>query len=582
MHLLPLHTFLLSSSAVSSINDDKTAFILLIIFLVISVSILLYIYINKTKTIKILRSVEDMRSDVFTKITHEFRTPLTIILGLSRQLRDQKDINGNNAQSYLNAIERQGKNLSELINQLLDISNLQTIPKTLEWKTGNIVTFVEMISETFQIYAADKEIELLFFSEERIIETDFVPDYLNKILHNLINNAIKYSTPGSRINVVIRKNKKNIEIDVIDQGEGISKEVLPHIFELFYHTNTNGEKIGNGIGLALTKQLVEVLGGTIAVKSKLGKGSKFTVELPLQISEKTLYPYWIPNKTKSLKNNFNNIDSDDYDLQQQKINEDDDRITILLVEDNKDIALYISSIFTEDGYNIIYARNGERAIELANEHIPDIILTDVIMPKKNGLEFCEEVKASTILNHIPVIIISAKNSDEDVRKAFDSGADGFLKKPFPPEELKARVKTLLKMRNLLKEKYRRTIINTEKESVKSNADMKFLRHATDIIYREMKNPDFSSTKLAQELALSVSQLNKKLKAIVDYPSSTYILNIKLSHAKKLLINTNKSISDIATDCGIYDINYFSRVFKRHTGLTPTQFRRLPQNQIENN
>lgn len=576
---LPLHRIMLTTHLAS--NGNKTATILLIIFLAISISILLYVYIDKSKTIKTLRSVEDMRSDIFNKITHEFRTPLTIILGLSRQLRDNKNMANNNTISYLNAIERQGKNLSELVNQLLDISNLQTIPNSLEWKTGNIVTFIEMISETFRIYAAEKEIELLFFSEERIIETDFIPDFYNKILHNLINNAIKFSSPGSRINVAIKKSgKNNFVIEVTDQGQGMSKKVLPHIFELFYHTNTNGDKIGNGVGLPLTKQLVKIMGGTITVESEEGLGSKFIVELPIKFNEKVIYPYWIPNKAKPIKQSVSMSDNQDYILQGTDNHQSSDsRVTILLAEDNKDIALYISSIFPQDSYYIYYARNGEQALELANENIPDIILTDVIMPVKDGLELCKEVKDSILLNHIPVIMISAKTTDEDVSIGYNSGADSYLLKPFSPADLKARVNTLLKTRNMLKDKYRRTLINSEKENVTCNADVKFLRRVTDIIYREMKNPDFSSSMLAQELAISVSQLNKKLKAITDYPSSTYILQVKLTYAKKILLNSNNNISEVATECGIYDVNYFSRIFKRETGLTPSQFRRLPQNQI---
>lgn len=566
---------------------ERTIYIVIILLLAISASILLYAFLEGSRNNRTLKRVEQIRSNIFTKIIHEFRTPLTIILGLSKQLCDQKDlINNNVAETYLNAIKRQSNYLSELVNQLLDISNLRSGPKTLEWKTGNIVAFINMISETLRIYAKQNDIEIFFFSEESVIETDFVPDYLNKIMHNLIGNAIKYSDDGTRIYVIIelsKKDNKKILIKVVDHGKGISEEDLPHIFELFYQNGSNGKMTGNGIGLTLTKQLVEVIGGTIDVESEQGKGITFTVELPLQISEKEIYPRWI--KEKNSKNITAPIKkADTSKMFCTEINENDPRSLILLVEDNKDIAMYVKSIFPEDTYNILYSSNGENALELATEQLPDIVISDIIMPKKSGTELCKEIKSSPLLNHIPIILISAKNREEDVIEGFKCGAEAYLKKPFQPEELKIRVDNIIASRKLLKEKYHRAIFEDDNKVIDikdENVDVEFVRHATDIIYREIKNPDFTPSMLAEELALSVSQLNKKLNAITGYPSSTYIIQIKLSHAKKLLTTQNKTIGEVATECGIYDVNYFSRVFKKHTGLTPSQFKKLLPTNTDN-
>lgn len=566
---------------------ERTIYIVIILLLAISASILLYAFLEGSRNNRTLKRVEQIRSNIFTKIIHEFRTPLTIILGLSKQLCDQKDlINNNVAETYLNAIKRQSNYLSELVNQLLDISNLRSGPKTLEWKTGNIVAFINMISETLRIYAKQNDIEIFFFSEESVIETDFVPDYLNKIMHNLIGNAIKYSDDGTRIYVIIelsKKDNKKILIKVVDHGKGISEEDLPHIFELFYQNGSNGKMTGNGIGLTLTKQLVEVIGGTIDVESEQGKGITFTVELPLQISEKEIYPRWI--KEKNSKNITAPIKkADTSKMFCTEINENDPRSLILLVEDNKDIAMYVKSIFPEDTYNILYSSNGENALELATEQLPDIVISDIIMPKKSGTELCKEIKSSPLLNHIPIILISAKNREEDVIEGFKCGAEAYLKKPFQPEELKIRVDNIIASRKLLKEKYHRAIFEDDNKVIDikdENVDVEFVRHATDIIYREIKNPDFTPSMLAEELALSVSQLNKKLNAITGYPSSTYIIQIKLSHAKKLLTTQNKTIGEVATECGIYDVNYFSRIFKKHTGLTPSQFKKLLPTNTDN-
>ncbi len=563
-----------------NLEFQEMSYIVIIILLAISALFLLCAFIERSRNNRKLRQVEDMRTTIFIKITHEFRTPLTIIIGLSKQLREQKDFSNNNAETYLNAIERQGRNLSELVNQLLDISNFKTTPKAVEWKTGNIVTFISMITETFRIYAKQKDIDIFFFSEEREIETNFVPNYLNKIMQNLLGNAIKFSDEGSRIYVIIEINKKDkgkLIIKVIDHGKGISKEEIPHIFELFYQNDTNGEMIGNGIGLTLTKQLVEITGGSINVESEPGNGSTFVLEFPLEISEKMLFPHWSSEiKTKQVVAPLKSRET--ADMFSTEIKEDDPRTSILVVEDNKDIALYIRSMFPIDAYNILYTSNGDSALKIAQEYIPDIIITDVIIPKKSGIELCKEIKSSPLLNHIPVIMISAKNNEQDVSEGYESGADGYLRKPFQPEELKLRVNNMLVARNRLKEKYKRTLFKEDTKdnlAKDDNGNIEFLRHATDIIYREMKNPDFTPIKLANELATSVSQLNKKLNAIAGYPSSKYILNVKLSHAKKLLASQNKTIGEVATECGIYDVNYFSRVFKKQTGLTPSQFRKLP-------
>lgn len=567
---------ILSSDAYPEKMDMYIGMILFLVVIVITV-----VSFERMKNKRMLQQAEQLRNDIFTKITHEFRTPLTIILGLSKQLREQKDLSTNNSLTYLSAIERQGRYLSELVNQSLDIANLYMADKTMEWKTGNIVAFVEMVSETFRLYAEQKEIDLYFFSDEKKIETDFVPDYLDKILYNLLTNAVKYSDEGGRIYLILERNKKDrkkIIIKVIDHGKGINKEMLPHIFKLFYKSPCGGTETpaDNGIGLTLAKQLTEILGGTIYLESEEGKGSTFTVELPVRKNEKQLFPHWKPEKS-TLQPIVNIPEKVKYEeFFSSEANENDLRTIILLAEDNKDIALYIRSIFHQEQYNIIYASNGEKAWNIINhKQLPDIVITDVIMPKKSGIELCKEIKASPLLNHIPVIIISAKNREADLIEGLKSGADSYIRKPFHPEELQVRVENLLGSRQLLKEKYHRTVLKEEKARYCDNIHTNFLRRATDIIYREMKNPDFTPAKLAQELAISASQLNKKLNVATGYPTSIYILQVKLDYAKKILSTQNKTIGEVAAECGIYDVNYFSRVFKKHNGITPTQFKRLP-------
>ena len=567
---------LLTTSLGRAYSGQQIIYGVVLLLLVISLLVLLYTLRDRTKKNRILQNGEQIRSDIFAKITHEFRTPLTIILGLSKQLREQKDLSGNNTLTYINAIERQGRNLSELVNQLLDITKLQMTDDPVEWKTGNLVSFVEMIFESHSIYAREQGMELQFFCDQTEIETDFAPNHLKKILQNLLSNAIKYSEPGSKINLVLalhEKDPKKFLLKVIDQGRGIKKEDIPHIFNLFYKCSDSDTQVSSGIGLALTRQLVDILNGTIEVKSEMSKGSEFTVTLPIHRNETKLYPYWTSGKNSQTQATKQQLPATE-ELFPYKPHDNDPRTTILLAEDNKDVAIFTRSIFTAEGYHLIYCRNGEEALKMANEHLPDIVITDVLMPRMNGLELCKAIKQSPLLSHIPVVIISAKSEMQDYIEGLRYGADAYIRKPFQAEELQVRVENLLKQRHLLKEKYHRTVVKEEKSEHKDNLDVDFLRHVTDIIYREMKNPDFSSTLLAQELAISVSQLNKKLNAATGYPASTYILQVKLTYAKKILASQNKTIGEVATECGVYDVNYFSRVFKKQTGVTPTQYKRL--------
>lgn len=556
---------------------ERLAYTGVLIFLLAFVALLIYLLQERTKKNKILQNGEQIRSDIFAKITHEFRTPLTIILGLSKQLREQKDLSGNNSLAYLSAIERQGRNLSDLVNQLLDITKLQTTDDSIEWKTGNIIPFVEMIYENYSIYARQQGVELQFFCNELEIETDFVPNYLQKILRNLLSNAIKYSEAGSKINLVLARDEKDTKkffLKVIDQGIGIRKEDLPHIFDLFYKVDHGDSQTSSGIGLTLTRQLTEILKGTISVKSEVGKGSEFTVMLPIRRNEKKLYPYWMPVKKQQLMGD-NGHQPDTNGLFSSRPNENDPRTTILLAEDNKDVSVYTRTIFNTNRYHLIYCRNGIEALEMAGKHLPDLVISDVVMPGMNGLDLCKEIKSSPLLSHVPVVLISAKTGYEDYIEGLKHGADAYIRKPFQAEELQVRVENLIRSRELLKEKYHRAVVKEERNNTDDNVNVDFLRHVTDIIYREMKNPDFSSGKLAQELAIGVSQLNKKLNAATGYPASTYILQVKLSHAKKILSSQNKTIGEVAAECGVYDVNYFSRVFKKQTGITPTQYKRLP-------
>lgn len=555
------------------------ASIIFVFLLVLLSASLFYAYIHRTKSNKILRNLSQLRTNFFTNITHEFRTPLTVILGLSKYLREQKNLTQAESNHYLKAIDRQGTHLLALVNQLLNMAKINAGMDNPEWRKGNIVVYVRMIVDSFRLYAQNNNIKLSLSSSEPVIEMDFIPHYIDDILQNLLSNALKFSPPGSEISVSVSSVKnKEISLTITDTGEGIPEEEIERIFDLFYQGGQSDKKMGSGIGLSYTRQLVEIMHGKIAVESKVKRGSTFTVKLPLNQSIEKILPAWNPgHETKSYPPETSRTMRKDDQLfvqDEKELIRTDTHTNILLIEDNEDVTLYIRALLSPQ-YNTATARDGVEGLKLATELVPDIIISDIMMPNKDGLTFCNEIRESELLNHIPVILLTAKSGMDDQLKGLKQGADAYIRKPFHPDELLIQIETLLEKRRLLKKKYMRSIFKKDEAPVK-DINMEFLQKATDIIYLEMRNPHFSTVSLAEKLCISPSQLNRKLSAVSGYTASLYINNLRIDYAKKKLISENKSVAEIAAECGFYDIAYFSRIFKKYTNVTPSQYRRLPR------
>ena len=553
------------------------ASVVTIVLMILFLSALAYAYILRTRKNKILKNLDKMRSDFFTNVTHEFRTPLTIILGLSSHIRKQKTQMNQESLSYLNAIERQGNNLLQLVTRILNMAKMEAGVEDMEWKNGNIVAYLNTILEAYQLYVREKSINLDFYAAEQVIEMDFVPHYMDEIVKNLLSNAIKYTPAGGKItfSVSMIKNKE-VVLKVADNGKGISEEDLKRIFEPFYQCSDLDANIGSGIGLHYTRQLTLRMQGKILAESKAGEGSVFTLIFPVKQHAETVFPalkmdeilksFYLA-KTKELQKN-NHMQHKREELQLP-----DSATTILVVEDNNDVVMYMKALMPV-GYRLVHARDGQEGLDMANEFVPDLVITDVMMPIKDGFSLCRDIKSSELLNHIPVIILTAKGAVEDQLSGLQCGADAYLKKPFNPDELLIRVQKLLESRRVLKEKYLRSVLKGEKKNDK-DVNLNFLQRVTDIAYSEMQNPYFSPSTLADKLSMSISQLNRKMTAVSGYSPSSYILNLRINKAKKCLTTKDIPISDIANECGFYDLAYFSRTFKKQTGLTPSQYRRLP-------
>ena len=551
-------------------NIILLAGISIILLTIIVIGFLLYVVRIKSKTQEIMRHMETVRSQFFTNITHEFRTPLTVILGLANRLSENtgKDHESN---ASLQTIIRQGDHLLNLVNQLLNISKVRSSIEEPDWRTGDIVAFIRMIVENFQIFAQQKHLNLIFASRQTFLQVDFVPEYFRKIMHNLLSNALKYTPKGGNIFVTATQEKDNVVIQIADSGKGIDKQDLPHIFETFYQGNNSCMDMGTGVGLSLAKQMVETMGGEITVKSAIGKGSVFVVKLPLKHGT-SQWEKWSPGEAD--KSTIPAVTAPDPVLHEAD-SSNPDTTTILLVEDNQDVAFYIGGLL-KNRYRLLYARDGKEGLEKAIEYMPDLILTDLMMPGMNGFDLCREIRSSIVLNHIPIIIITAKSEDIDKVQGIEAGADAYLLKPFNTDELYVRIDKLLEQRRTLREKYSRALRDNCTDTVKLlPADQAFIDRLTDIIYSQISDTTLNSDRIAEKMCISKSQLNRKVRVITGGSTAVYILHVRMEKARRLLSSNDMPIGDIAMQCGFEDAGYFGRVFKQIFRMTPSQYRKKP-------
>lgn len=548
--------------------------------------LLYYAYNQRNRSNKILKEMERMRSDFFTNITHEFRTPLTVIQGLNRQIRHNNGVTAKEKKVFHEAIDRQSKNLLSMVNQLLNIARVGRGIDNPEWRHGDMIPYLRMVAETFQLYAKAKNLDLIFYTDLETRQMDFVPFYVERIVSNLLSNAIKHSKPGDKIHLIFTKGKSKDTaiLRVTDTGEGIPPQDIERIFEMFYQSAHSTNVIGTGIGLSFVQLMVKRMGGTVEVDSRLGKGSTFTVTLPVKNSK---LPFIAPLELTEVSNKHflpANIDLQDTAEEDIAIAAEDEKEdaagtqpVLLIVEDNKDVAMYVKSLLKDD-YQILTARNGKDGFEKAENNISDLVITDVMMPIKDGYQLCCEMQKSILLNHVPIIMLTAKVTEEDRMRGLRCGVHSYLQKPFHPEELLLLISNILDSRKHLKEKYMNVMVNKVKDDkLNSDENIVFLQAITDKVYSEIDNPDLNISALADSMAISVSQLNRKMKGITDLSTGAYVLKVRLNKARKMLIETDSKISEVSDACGFYDASYFARVFKKEFGFTPSQFQRMPGN-----
>lgn len=527
----------------------------------------LYIQRIQRRNHKELKKMSSMRETFFTNITHEFRTPLTLILGLSQDLQqDESEQTRERAKS----IERQGQGLLTLINQLLDISKIKSSVGESRTCRGNVTAHIAMIVDSYRDYASSRDIELTYQPQDQV-EMSFVPDYVNKVFNNLLSNAFKFTPPQGKISITLWRADDSVCIDLSDTGHGMDQKTMEHAFDPFYQAESDSKYIGTGIGLALVKQIVQASKGQITIESKLGEGTTFHIIVPI-INDQAA-----PEQTLSAATNTPLLPHQETDLQDSEC-EQDESCRLLVIEDNHDIAHYIGSQF-EDHYSVSYATDGEEGFRKAVELVPDLIITDLMMPGVNGLELCRQIRSNEIVNHIPIIVVTAKVSEEERIKGIEAGADAYLTKPFNTTELRMLVERLLDSRKTLRQKFAQIVIKgqepDESETNKlEEADITFLTKVAALVNQQIsQNKNTNVEEVANSLCMSSRQLHRKLKALTSYAPSAYILRLKIRKACELMdADAEMSLTDVAYQSGFDTYSNFSRSFKNICELSPSKYR----------
>lgn len=521
-----------------------------------------------------LKELDSFKSRLYTNLTHEFRTPLTVILGMADQLREGSD---KNLKEATQLIERNGKNLLRLINQLLDLSKLENQAFRLQLEQGDLVQYVRYLTESFQTYSNSHQLSLQCYSDIEHQIMDYDPEQIKQIMTNLISNALKFTPPGGSIKISLGKEKQDFRIEVADTGIGIAEKDLPHIFNRFYQVDDSSTRKGEGtgIGLAHTRELVQLMGGSIMVKSQEQQGTTFIVRLPITNNspfpshpEKNIIPEPIGIAQVA----------PEFPVLPERADIPSVLPQLLIIEDNYDVVVYLQTCLA-GRYQIAVANNGRAGIEMAIQHTPDLIISDVMMPEKDGYELCEALKNDERTSHIPIILLTAKADTSSRIMGLSRGADAYLSKPFDKEELLVRLQMLVEKQQKLATYFQRKWQESTVGSIPAETSLAedelientFLQKLTGILDANYEDDQFGLSELCEALNMSRSQLFRKLKALIGQSPSEFIRSFRLKKAKYLLEYTELNVNEVTWATGFTNPTHFSRVFKEEFGFPPGRF-----------
>ncbi len=536
-----------------------------------------------------LKELDGFKSRLFTNLTHEFRTPLTVILGMANQLEaDSRQLavkteEKEKLETGFRLITRNGKSLLRLINQLLDLSKLEAQSFHLHLVQGDVVPYLRYLTESFQSFANVQNLSLRFFTTLEKLEMDYDPEQIAQVMTNLISNALKFTPSGGEVRVTIGKPETGkLEISIADTGIGISEQELPHIFDRFYQVDGSHtrEGEGTGIGLAHTSELVKLMGGDISVESPAypgGKGTVFRVVLPIANNEKR----GMGNEAFSIAPVEAPAHMDDLEIEDAQFSSLHAQLpSLLIIEDNPDVVTYLKTCL-RGIYHLDVAFNGRIGIERALETVPDLIISDVMMPEKDGYEVCETLKNDERTSHIPIILLTAKADAASRISGLRTGADAYLTKPFDKEELLVRLEKLAELRRRMQERYSSRHLSVplpgqapDQEPVLDFEDAFLLKVRLEV-EKELGNAGLNPIQLGRALGLSKSQFYRKMNALTGKAPAIFIRTIRLHRAMGLLRTTDLNISEIAYEVGFTDPAYFSRTFSEEFGSAPNENRGKP-------
>ena len=529
---------------------------------------------KETQEVLRLQDLNTMKAQFYQNITHEFRTPLTVISGLTEQLKDDASISRAPAiAKKITTIRRNGKNLLNLVNRLLEMARLETGKMELTMGNGDLVLYLRYLVESIETFAEQKQVKLQVLTNLESLTMDYDQEKIRQVMYNLLSNAIKFSNDNGRIKILIEKkiyqNKAHLLVQVKDEGIGIAAKDLIQVFDRFYQAKQNktAKNEGSGIGLALTRELVQLMKGEIRLESELGKGTVASLYLPITNeapAHEQAAPVVEEAKVEASKSETQLVSK------KTVLVTDDQTPLVLLVEDNWDVLEFVQGVLDKT-YQIEIARDGQQGIDQAIEKIPDLIISDVKMPEKNGYELTAFLKNDPRTSHIPIILLTAKNTEQDKIEGLTHGADAYLTKPFSPEELEIRVRNILAHRQKLQEKWTQMQATSDlPENSLSEKDRNFLEQLTTFIEDNIADEDLDVARMQRAVHMSRPQLHRKLKAITGLSAAKFRKKIRMQKAYKLLKEKNETVAEIAYQVGYKYPTHFSSDFKEAFGMPPGQ------------
>lgn len=501
--------------------------------------------------------IYQQKMSFFTNISHDIRTPLTLILGPLEEILNNHTIE-KAVESKLLRMFKNARMLLSLVNQILDFRKAETDNLKLNLKQINLNSFVQNVHYQFSELAQNKEIDLDISSPEEKIWVVADPQKLESIFFNLLSNAIKFTPKYGQIMIHFNQDNNYITIMVKDTGMGIPEDELENIFTRFYRSKNNNQLQGTGIGVALVKKYIELHHGNIEVKSIENVGSEFILQLPILANQES-YPKFVPHVDKE-----NNLPATKNSSQSNS-----KKATVLVIDDSYDIREYLREILQKD-YNFLDADNGKLGLSITNKRLPDLVISDIMMDGMNGIEVCERIKTNINTSHIPVILLTAKNTMDSKIEGFEKGSDAYLEKPFNSKLLLTMVKKLIEHREALKKKFLLSTTVTE-ETTPSTVDEEFIEKVIEIINNHLSESEFSVQGLADKLNMSQDQLYRKIRVLTGLSAIQFIRLIRLKQAAKLLTEKRYAVNEIVYKVGFNNPSYFTRCFKAEFGVLPSEY-----------